>query len=609
MKKIVFTFGRMNPPTIGHEKLANKIKDVARKEKADARIYLSHTNKPNTDPLSYNDKIKFAKKAFGIAYKSNAKQIFQIAKELFGQGYTDVIMVVGSDRVDEFQTILNKYNDKGDYNFDSIKVVSAGQRDPDAKGVEGMSGTKLRNLARDGDQKTFMQGLASKLSPVDKKKVYALVAKNMTEELEIDEAVLNIQQRKARARLMKKLAPKMARARKMKAKRMADPNQLKVRAQKAAIAAVRKKVAGDKGVKYAELSPNDKMNVDKLVQKKSALIAKLAKKQLPKIRKAEQERLKALRGSTKTEQFNLTEEAENALRKKSKESGISYGILKKVFDRGMGAYKTNPGSVRPNVTSPQQWAFARVNSFIKGGKTRTTADADLWKQHSKNEEINEAWWNDLWSKLSQMIHPKGWKVALKTYVDGMKDKEHRDHPSKWAQDVALRYDVKGLDGRHLVQYINKLVAQGKLPKELKAEYVTEEGGAGEEGTKKLLSRYKKDTPNEAYNPDEDFDKKIDKKKLKEFYLPETAEYKGRKVKLNDPMRSSDGKKKFYVYVKNEKGNVIKLGFGDPNMEIKRDDPARRKSFRARHNCDNPGPKWKARYWSCYQWRGSAKVDN
>ena len=65
----------------------------------------------------------------------------------------------------------------------------------------------------------------------------------------------------------------------------------------------------------------------------------------------------------------------------------------------------------------------------------------------------------------------------------------------------------------------ELVAKGVLPKELKAEYVTEEGGAGEEGTKKLLSRYKKDTPNEAYNPDEDFDKKIDKKKLKEFYIP------------------------------------------------------------------------------------------
>jgi len=93
------------------------------------------------------------------------------------------------------------------------------------------------------------------------------------------------------------------------------------------------------------------------------------------------------------------------------------------------------------------------------------------------------------------------------------------------------------------------------------------------------------------------------------HIVEESEYQGKKVKLNDPTRASDGKKKFYVYVKNEKGNVVKVGFGDPNMEIKRDDPARRKSFRARHNCDNPGPKWKARYWSCYQWRAGAKVDN
>ena len=74
-----------------------------------------------------------------------------------------------------------------------------------------------------------------------------------------------------------------------------------------------------------------------------------------------------------------------------------------------------------------------------------------------------------------------------------------------------------------------------------------------------------------------------------------------KVKLNKPFRTSNGPKKFSVYVKNEKNNVVKVNFGDPNMEIKRDDPARRKSFRARHNCDNPGPKWKANYWSCKMW--------
>jgi len=80
-----------------------------------------------------------------------------------------------------------------------------------------------------------------------------------------------------------------------------------------------------------------------------------------------------------------------------------------------------------------------------------------------------------------------------------------------------------------------------------------------------------------------------------------------KKTLNKPFRTPGGPKKFSVYVKNEKGNVVKVNFGDPNMEIKRDDPARRKNFRARHNCANPGPKWKARYWSCYQWRAGAPV--
>jgi hypothetical protein len=80
-----------------------------------------------------------------------------------------------------------------------------------------------------------------------------------------------------------------------------------------------------------------------------------------------------------------------------------------------------------------------------------------------------------------------------------------------------------------------------------------------------------------------------------------SEYQGRKVTLNKPFRTPKGPKKFSVYVKNEKGNVVKVNFGDPKMEIKRDNPARRKSFRARHNCDNPGPKYKARYWSCRAW--------
>lgn len=87
-----------------------------------------------------------------------------------------------------------------------------------------------------------------------------------------------------------------------------------------------------------------------------------------------------------------------------------------------------------------------------------------------------------------------------------------------------------------------------------------------------------------------------------------AEEKNKGKKLNKPFRTPDGPKKFSVYVKNDKGNVVKVNFGDPDMEIKRDDPARRKNFRARHNCSEPGPKWKARYWSCRQWRPGKKVE-
>ena len=113
----------------------------------------------------------------------------------------------------------------------------------------------------------------------------------------------------------------------------------------------------------------------------------------------------------------------------------------------------------------------------------------------------------------------------------------------------------------------------------------------------------------SYREDE-IDEICEECNLYEDLIVEEAEYQGKKVKLNDPMRTNENpNKKFKVYVRNSEGNVVVVRFGDPNMEIKRDDPDRRKNFRARHNCDNPGPKWKARYWSCYQWRSGAKVDN
>lgn len=172
MSKTVFAFGRMNPPTIGHEKLAAKVESEAKKRGAMPHIYLSHTQNPKKDPLPYNLKIAIARKAFGKSItKSSSKTIIQIMQELEKMGHTEVTLIAGSDRVPDFKTLLTKYNGK-EYNFKKIDVVSAGERDPDAEGVEGMSASKLRAIAKEGDYETFSKGMPSKLRDADKKKVY-----------------------------------------------------------------------------------------------------------------------------------------------------------------------------------------------------------------------------------------------------------------------------------------------------------------------------------------------------------------------------------------------------------------------------------------------------
>jgi hypothetical protein len=404
-------------------------------------------------------------------------------------------------------------------------------------------------------------------------------------------------------------------------------------------------------------------------------------------------------------------------------------------------------------------------------------------------ELDEmSWYKAALAKISQLNHPKDYKTMLKRYMSGMKDPEHRKHPSAWAANVAREYN--GVNGRSLIKYINKLVDDGKLPKELKAELqvesfsdfvkkinevkqdkdVNDKDGtqpakyyAGDMAkstkdkrdahfkkkksgpapgdsaktkpsthTKKFKQMFgevlpagadqgdyiddfqKSDAPqfkgkskekrkemaiaaylskNEEVELDEKIEGLVNKAEksgmpysiLKKVYdrgmaafktghrpgataqqwafarvnsfttksagtwgkadadlakqveqieeacwdgykqvgmkkkgdkevpncvpeetdlnewgeIEEESEYQGRKVTLNKP--TSGDVKKSKVYVKNEKGNVVKVNFGDPNMTIKKSNPARRKSFRARHNCENPGPKWKARYWSCKAW--------
>jgi ribosomal protein S8 len=160
---VAFTFGRMNPPTQGHQKLVNKLRTVAELTAADPKVYLSHSSSKPNNPIPYSTKVKLCKEAFGdIVQWSKAKHVIEIMQELQAEGYNNVIMVVGSDRVLEMRELLEKYNDN-QYFFENISVTSAGGRNPISEGVEGMSASKLRMFAEQNDIDNFKAGLPDML--------------------------------------------------------------------------------------------------------------------------------------------------------------------------------------------------------------------------------------------------------------------------------------------------------------------------------------------------------------------------------------------------------------------------------------------------------------
>jgi len=176
----------MNPPTTGHEKLMNEL--AKKSGKHSYRVYLSQSKDNKKNPLDFKYKVKtvrkfFPKHARQVMLDRNVKNVFDAVTEIYNDGYKNVSMVVGSDRVNEFKTLLNKYNGKkgrhGLYNFSKINVISAGDRDPDADDVSGMSASKMRKLASDGDFTQFSQGLPRSVSNNEAKKVYNEVRRGM----------------------------------------------------------------------------------------------------------------------------------------------------------------------------------------------------------------------------------------------------------------------------------------------------------------------------------------------------------------------------------------------------------------------------------------------
>jgi len=181
-KGVTFTYGRFNPPTVGHMKLAAKMKSISKGH--DVHIYTSHTTDKKKNPLTNKQIRQFMNPMLpsGIdVQKTEARTVFDVVVNLHNNGYEHVQMVVGSDRIREFDMLLNKYNGikarHGYYKFETIKVVSAGERDPDAEGVDGMSASKMRQLVHMGDKETFVNSLPRGYKLGDK--LYTAVQKGM----------------------------------------------------------------------------------------------------------------------------------------------------------------------------------------------------------------------------------------------------------------------------------------------------------------------------------------------------------------------------------------------------------------------------------------------
>jgi hypothetical protein len=309
----VFTFGRFNPPTIGHEKLIKVVENAATKERGDYFIFMSHSQDAKKNPLSYDQKMMFMKLMFpkhrSAMIKTKARTVMEVAVQLHDMGhYSKLVMVVGSDRVKEFNKILNQYNGEknrhGFYDFKQIEVISAGERDPDADGAEGMSASKMRAAVAAGDYDSFKMGVPAGVSEKDCHNLYNAVAKGMKMKLKEEwdgeeemQEVLDPAQRRKMALRMKIQAKKpaflMKRQRAMK--KAANTQQLKQRSRKAAIAAVVKKFFPKLKTKSkSDLSYAERGKISDIVKKKAKVIAKVAKRLVKDKRKQDVERRKSM---------------------------------------------------------------------------------------------------------------------------------------------------------------------------------------------------------------------------------------------------------------------------------------------------------------------------
>ena len=616
----VFTFGRFNPPTTGHEKLMEAVAKQAKKNSAPYYIFASHSENAKKDPLPYAKKLAYMKKMFPKHARSlvvdKARNVFEIAVTLHNKGHKSIIMVVGSDRVTEFETLLNKYNGTearhGYYGFDNIEVVSAGERDPDAEGVTGMSASKMRAAASANDFDQFKLGLPSNfkqgMSLFKDVRKYMGVRESfvprtnvMTDEDVVRDLYLEnkifcvgdtvednytgvsgevvrrgtnyITFKEEDGTLHKKWLYEVKQDKDIKDRKGTEPAKYyakdadgdamsKSTKQKRAAHFAKKKDGPAPGDGHAETKPS----------KSTKKFKDMFGEEDPCWDTHKQVGMKKKNGKmvpncVAKEDFQLDEKIEGLVTKAEK-SGVPYGILKKVYDRGMAAWKTGH---RPGTT-PQQWAFARVNSFLTGGKTRTTADADLWKQAKGKKEESED---------SREIGTDASREERQKMTPGQGIVSFKEHTKCGTPDCCNECAESSLIESN----------QYRIGSEKYYEFFNEKRSLYESG---------------ELNP-VGFDKELLEGDIGKYAMYEgehvpldcpmmESEYQGKDVELNKP--KVGGSKKYYVYVK-DGDKVKKVSWGDTTgLKVKLDDKEARKSFAARHDCANKKDKTTAGYWAC-----------
>lgn len=389
----VMAFGRMNPPTTGHQALVNKMHDVAKEHSAKHVLVASHSQDAKKNPLSGSDKLKHLKRYFpntNITLSDKEHPTFlQHAAKLHKEGHTHLHMIAGSDRVEEFKQKLHQYNGSGEgklYNFKHIEVHSSGDRDPDAEGTTGMSASKMREHATGNNFKEFKKGVPKHVSNDHAKELFHDTRKGM----KLEEAVLDYAQRRKRAVNLKRREPLVQRKKVLALKRFATDLALRRRARNAAVSLVRTRVAGNRGANYRNLSTGDKIAVDRMIQGKKKLISAMATRLYQRVRKREAERVTRVRAGigqksrkilnaefdfeTYSSMFdNLTsyqlqEKEILALQFKAKKTGIDIKEITEVYLSAVKEYNTES-----NITI-QQHAFNRVNSFVAERKVLGSTD-------------------------------------------------------------------------------------------------------------------------------------------------------------------------------------------------------------------------------------------